>query len=87
MSSTAASRSRWISRRRGAERFGLVLREAGGRFVEQHDARAERELTRELDQSSCAGRKRGRGLVGGVAESERGEDVVGLGALASLGAR
>ena len=84
MSSTAASRSRWISRRRGRERLGLALRQPRGRLVEQHHARAERELPRELDQSAGAGRQRRRRLVGGVAEPERGEDVVGFGALARV---
>ena len=69
------------------ERLGLVLREPRRRLVEQHDACAERELTGELHHAARPGRQRGGGLVGGVAEAERSEDVVGLGALASFGAR
>jgi len=69
------------------ERLGLVLRQTRGRFVEQHDARAQRELSGELDHPAGAGRQRGRRLVGGVTESEYVQDVVRLGALAPLRAR
>ncbi len=84
MSSTAAPRSRWISRDARRERLGLALRQARGRLVEQEHARAERELARELDHSPGPGRQRRHRLVGGVAEAERREDVVGLGALAPV---
>ena len=81
MSRTAAPSSRWISRMSGANASVSRCDEARGRLVEQEHPRTERDLARELDHAARPGRQRRHRLVGGVAEPERREDVVGLGAL------
>ena len=61
-----------------AERFGLALRDAGGRLVEADDARRDREHRRELDDAAGAGRQLGDEAVGVAAEAEEVDELGGL---------
>ena len=53
-----------------AERFGLALRDAAGRFVEQEDARVDREQRAQLDDPAGPGGEVRHELVGVAAEAE-----------------
>ena len=62
-----------------AERFGLALGDPGGRLVEAQHA-VEREQARELDDPPRPGGEIGDAVVRVAPETEKADEVVGLGA-------
>ena len=65
--------------------FGLGLGQAGGRLVEQDDARSHGDDHRQLEKASHTRRKIGGQLIRVLRQPERFEDLVGGLAQAALG--
>ncbi len=65
--------------------FGLGLGQAGGRLVEQDDARAHGDDHRQLEKASHTRRKIGGQLIRVLRQPERLEDLIGGLAQAALG--
>ena len=69
-----------------AEHLDLALGDAGGRLVEADQPRAAGDDARQLEDPARARRQLVDELVGDLAEIERVEQLIGLGAAATLGA-